>query len=617
MSTSSTPAEETMLPSPDPSDSIFEQLRVLLGAERNWQWLSLVLLAIFVSLVEAGNAALIYVLVGLLVSPDAPITLPLVGSISPFMGGGGSDPVARAVTFSALFFGLRGALYVLQSYLQNRTAHNTAVDLSKRLLHGYLSAPYSVYLQRNSAELIRNAHESTQSFAQQVVVPGIVLASDSLITFSICVVLFVTAPVIAAIGFALFGSLILVLLRLIQPRLLRLGRQAQDASKESLKSLQQILQGFRDVRLLGRERIFQDEFVATREKLSRAYYLRAVLVDVPRAALETTLFLVILIFIVLQVSSNRPLVESLGALGVFGYGTLRILPSVNRILNNVQSIRFARPLIDFLYDDVIAAEGYHPPQGSGAPLPLRDCIDVDNVSFAYVTADTETLSEITFSVKRGEKVGLVGRTGSGKSTLLDVLLGLLQPTSGKLTVDREDLRGLEASWWQSLSLVPQNIFLIDDSIKRNIALGLSDEDVSRADLEKAVQVAQLDGFVNALPDGLDAQVGERGIRLSGGQRQRIALARALYRKPTVLLLDEGTSALDSRTEADFIEALDAAHPELTLIIVTHRLASVQNCDRIIVLDSGRIVDSGTYQELISNSETFRSMITHFDTTHPS
>ena len=253
--------------------------------------------------------------------------------------------------------------------------------------------------------------------------PGIAVASESLITVSLCVVLFVTAPVIAAIGFALFGSLILVLLRLIQPRLLRLGRQAQDTSKESLKSLQQILHGFRDVRLLGRERIFQGEFVATREKLSRAYYLRSVLVEAPRVALETTLFLLILIFVVLQVSSNRPLVESLGALGVFGYGTLRILPSVNRIINNVQSIRFARPLIDFLYDDLVAAEGYRLPQGSGAPLPLGDRIDVDNVSFKYATADMKTLSEITFTVKRGEKVGLVGRTGSGKSTLLDILLG--------------------------------------------------------------------------------------------------------------------------------------------------------------------------------------------------
>ncbi len=588
--------------------SSFRKCMVLLGPRARGRWAALVALAVFVSALEAVAAVLVFVLLALVTNPGAPLVVPLVGDLHQrFPGLAERGMLLTAASIAGGFFLLRALVYLLQSYLQNRLAYGTAAALARRLLRGYLAMPYSQYLRRNSAEMIRNAHESTVGFASLVLFPGIVLGAEAFVTVTLCAMLVLTSPLVAVAAFVLLGSLVLLMLRLVQPRLLNLGRRVQDLSTESLKSLQQTLYGLRDIRVLGREGFFEDAFTATRQNLADAYTKRGLLIDIPRVTLETSVLLVILLFLGAQTIRSGSVGESVTALGLFGYAAFRILPSVNRIVNNVQSLKFAGPLIDFLYEDVVATDQAVRDQAESGTDSFQQEIQLSDVWFRYPGADEDAVRDITLTVRRGESIGIAGVTGSGKSTLLDLILGLLEPTSGEITVDGMPLHDQVRAWHRCVGVVPQMIFLLDDTIRRNIALGLPDEEIDDSLVDEVLRISQLETFVASLPSGLETIVGERGVKLSGGQRQRLAIARAMYWKPQVLIFDEGTSALDSRTEADVINALPRMRPDLTLISVAHRLSTIRNHDRIVFLAQGRIAGVDTFDQLAERNAEFRAM----------
>ncbi|MDP9067819.1 MAG: ABC transporter ATP-binding protein/permease [Actinomycetota bacterium] len=590
------------------STTAFRKCLVLLGPRARGKWLTLVGLAVFVSALEALAAVFVFVLLALVTNPQGPIMVPLLGDLHqrfPRL----TEPrtLLAAALITAGFFLVRALVYLLQSYLQNRLAYGTAASLARRLVRGYLAMPYSQYLRRNSAEMIRNAHESTVGFAQLVLFPGIVLGAEIFVTLTLCAMLVLTSPLAALAAFLLLGCVVLLMLRLVQPRLLRLGRRVQDFSTESLKSLQQTLHGLRDIRVLGREGFFEESFAATRQSLADAYAARGLLIDIPRVTLETSVLLVVLLFLGAQAIRTGSVAESVTALGLFGYAAFRILPSVNRIVNNVQSLKFAGPLIDFLHEDVVAADAALAEVNAPRDDSFHDTIEMKDVGFRYPGADRDAVAGIQLTIRRGESIGIAGPTGSGKSTLLDLILGLLEPTAGEIYIDGQPLHQEVRTWQRCVGVVPQMIFLLDDTIRRNIAFGLVDGEIDEVRVEEAVKIAQLESFVEALPSGLDTIVGERGVKLSGGQRQRLAIARAMYRQPEVLIFDEGTSALDSRTEADVINALPRMRPDLTLISVAHRLSTIRNHDRVVFVTDGQIAAVGSFDDLVKQSDDFRAM----------
>jgi ATP-binding cassette, subfamily B, bacterial PglK len=570
------------------------------------RWVGVVVLAVLVSALEAVGAVLVYGLVSLSTDPGAAIDAPLVGDVTRWLPDLPHDRlVAIAALAVALFFITRAFVVLAQRFLEAKTTQLTGVDLQSRLLQRYLRLPYAFHLGRNSSELIRNTSESVGEILGSILAPAVRIITDGLVILVMVVVLLLTAPLATALATLLLLPLVVITLRVIQPRTKALGAISQREGAHSYQALQQGLHGYRDITVLGRQEFFLDEYRRARLAIARARYRRTTLSAFPRVSIEAAAITFIAGFVGLSTFVGDGSARSLPVIGLFAYAALRIMPALNHIVTSLNSMRFGRAALDDVAADLAMPV---PPTVTEVPrLPFDRELRCDGVGFTYEGADEPTLSGIDLTVRRGESVGIVGATGAGKSTLVDLLVGLTRPTAGRITVDGVDLAGREAEWQRDIGLVSQHMFLLDDTLRRNIALGVDDGDIDEQQVRTAVHLAQLEEYVDSLPAGLDTEVGERGVRVSGGQRQRVAIARALYRRPAVLVFDEGTSALDNLTEAALTDALTGLREQHTLITVAHRLSTVQDHDRIVFMREGRIDDIGPYEELARRSEAFRRL----------
>ena len=581
----------------------------LLDPTKRGRWIGLIVLAIGVSLMEAVAAILIFGLLGMITGGSQAVTLPIVGDLrGAFSNLSQTDFLIWFSSFTALFFLLRGIAYVAQSYLQNRVAVNAGVLTSTRLVRHYLSMPYARHLQRDSADLMRNIVGSSNEFVTSGLIPFLTLTSESLLAVGLLTVLLISSPIATLAALGLAAPLVLTLVKMIQPKMERMGVENQERVAAEIRALQQSFQGIRDIKVLRREKYFGDRFFLNRAQIAKLAYTRAVLIDAPRVIIETTLILFVLGFLILLLANDGQVADILPILGLMAYAVLRVLPSLNRILSSSNTLRFGKAAIDLLYEDFRDLEDFGS-KSSGDPrtIAFGTDITINDVSFRYDNTDTDVLKHVTLRIRAGEMVGFVGETGSGKSTLIDVIMGLLTPTSGQVLVDGTDIQDNLHGWWSNIGIVSQTLFLLDDTITRNIALGLDDDTIDEAKMKEAVEIAQLDRFASSLQHGLNTKVGEQGVRLSGGQRQRIAIARALYQDPHVLVLDEGTSALDTVTENELIRALHATRGTRTIIMVAHRISTIRNCDRICLLRNGSVEAEGTFDELRTRSDAFRQM----------
>jgi ATP-binding cassette, subfamily B, bacterial PglK len=584
---------------------VFSSLRrclVLLGPEGRSRWVAVVALAIVVAGLEAVSALVVFGLLTRITTDASGFDLPLVGDVREVFPGLDELTIMAGVgALIVLFFVVRAAVVIGQAYLQYRSAEDAGARLSTRLFAGYLAMPHTFHLQRNSAELVRNAYDNVQQFSREALVPAVKLVSHLCVIAGLGVVLLISSPLATAAAVAFLGPVTWLMTRWVHPRVKRLGTRAQGHSARSLQTLQESLEGWRDVTVLGRRRFYIDAFAAERRGLARSRYLKSTAKELPRMAVETGLILFILAFLAVNVVIAGGALAALPVLGLFGYTAVRMQPSLNEVMVALNSLKFAEAGIAFVHDDV---QRFPPPDeaedvahDTASPLPLTDALRLDGVTVRYPDAGEDALRDVDLTIRPGEFIGIVGPTGGGKSTLVDVLLGLLPPASGSVTVDGHELGEVLARWHANLGVVHQTVFLADTSLRRNIALGVDRDDVDEGRLEEAVRLAQLEPYVASLPDGLDSVVGERGTRVSGGQRQRVAIARALYRRPGVLVLDEGTSALDRTTESQLMAELELLRRDHTVIAVAHRLSTVERCDRVVLVEDGRIVDIAPFAEL--------------------
>jgi len=552
----------------------------LIGRGQRARWLLLLALSILNSLLEVAAAALVYVLLGLVADPTGAIDLPLLGNISR-LGAGFERETFLLVLIGVMmgFFLIRAAFSIAAEYIMSRVVNNAAAKLSVRLVKGYLGLPYAFHLQRSSSELIRNSHQAVLQVVGSVFAPLVRLTAEIVMAVGIVVLLVLISPLGTVIAVGVIGGSTTILLFIIQPRVRRLGVTAHAMDKETLKSLQQSFEGVRDIKMLGRETFFSEVYGSAARRLSRMSYLNQTLNQLPRLVIETSLIWFILIFFAITIARGADALGTLSVLGLFAYAGLRLQPSLQKIVAGFNSIRFSTARTEDIHRDLRLIEKSPAQEEPDAPLELRDETRLTNVSYRYEGADSNALTNVNLSIKRGEQVGICGPTGGGKSTLVDLIAGLLSPASGRITVDGKDLARNTRAWQRNLGIVPQTVFLIDDSLRRNIALGVSDTQIDEAAVADAVTLAQLDGFVKSLPDGLNTVVGERGVRLSGGERQRIAIARALYNRPDVLIFDEGTSALDNTTEQRLMDSLKHLRGSHTIILVAHRLSTVRETDK--------------------------------------
>lgn len=590
--------------------SLIRKCVFLLTPEKWIRWVALILLALLASAFEATGAIIVLLLMGLITGTDQ-LDLPIVGNLDTVIPGSDRQEQLLIVSgFIALFFLVRAFVMVAEAYWQGRVIYRAGARLSARLLDGYLAMPYEFHLRRNSSEMIRNSYDSVRTFVREVLNTLVVMVSKGMVVVGVLVVLLASAPLAAVLAVLFLGPLTYAMLGIVHPRVKRMGAQSQELSGTSLQTLQQSLGGIRDIKVLGRERPFSETYRRQREGYARAQYRRAAAREIPRQAIEGALMLFVVGFFALTVIRGGSAANTLSILALFGYSALRLKPPLSEILAGLNALKFATHAVDDLVADATLLKKYAPPfsdRATATPLPFTNEIRIEGVTYRYAGTETDVLHDVDFTIRRGESIGIVGPTGGGKSTLVDILMGLLRPTSGRVLVDGVDIAGCTPEWQKNLGVVSQMVFLVDDTLRRNICFGINDDDIDEELLAETIRMAQLDEFVSQLPEGLETMVGERGVRVSGGQRQRIAIARALYHQPSVLVFDEGTSALDNITEREIVAALESLRGHRTIITIAHRLSTIHSCDRVVMLQAGRVSDVGTYEELFHRNIDFNRM----------
>jgi ATP-binding cassette, subfamily B, bacterial PglK len=483
-------------------------------------------------------------------------------------------------------------------------------QLSVRMLREYLYKPYVFYLDQNTSGLAKNILGEVKQAVSGFLVSTTSLVAQSISALFILVLLMVVNPALATLTFVFLGGTYWFVFGLLRRRLSEAGKRRSGADKARYKAANESLSGAKEIKLLGKEQPFLKRYIGPSQRYSRAMAQQQVYALLPRYAFETLAFGGLLVIVLYLLVREQNLAAVLPTLGVYAFATYRLLPALQSIFGSFSSMRFSATAVDLLHADLELAQPVPTiDRDTIEPLPFRDRLELRKLTFAYPNAPRPVFQDFHLTVRARTSVALVGATGSGKTTAVDLLLGLLTPQDGELvvdgvTVDRDNL----SAWQKNLGYVPQHIFLADDTVEANIAFGVPSKKVDRAAVEAAARKANIHDFiVGELPKGYETEIGERGLRLSGGQRQRLGIARALYNDPEVLILDEATSALDNVTEDSVFHAVNEIGKSKTVVMIAHRISTVQACDVIHLLKEGRIVASGSYEELLATSPEFRTL----------
>lgn len=580
----------------------------LIGRENRMRLAVLIPMSLIVSATEIAGAGLVYSLIGVATGSGQSLALPIIGDVRGAFDVDETTLLVGLALAMGAFFVLKALAKIGHEYVKSRIVGMMAARLASRMMVGYLSMPYAFHLRRNSAELIRNTNGAVRQVFGDVIKPMIAMLSASIISLGMLALLIAVSPFATMAAIVVLGLSALVMMKIIQPRIARLGARQHELNRTTLKSLQQSYHGVRDVKLMGAENAFGQQYRRLRRKMAQVGYRTNVAEAIPAEFIELALLGFILFFFLITIVTGQNTTDMLAVLGLFAYAGQRLESAVKKIVSAFNKLRHGEaPIADLSHDLRLIEQHEQALRTPREPLPFDHEIRVDDVTFRYEAAHDDALRGIDLTIPRGEVLGICGPTGGGKTTLVDVISGLLEPTSGRVTVDGKDLADHARAWQLNLGVVPQMVFLTDGTLRENIALVTANGAVDEQAIQEAVDLAQLREFVDTLPDGLDTVVGERGVRVSGGQRQRVAIARALYRHPRVLIFDEGTSALDNTTEREVIDAIERLRGEHTIIMVAHRLSTVRRADRVLLLEKGRISALGTYDQLLETSASFAQL----------
>ncbi len=498
-----------------------------------------------------------------------------------------------------LMFVFKNSVLLLSNYYQQRTQLSISNRVVQRMFETYLRQPYEFHLTNSSSLLVRNVQEYSAAVVGNGIAPVLNLITDSVTGVGFIAVLIVVQPVSTAILIGLFAMSSYLIVSVSRIRTERWGAERLKHRSVMMETLLSGFGGVKEIKLFGRDREVVDTHRKSLYEAARTSYMFNLLQSLPRAIFEVVSVGGVALIVVVATLGDGNLQDATLIIALFGVVAFRMLPSVNRIITSVHQLSFGRAGIEG------AVEGLSLPQqevsaSRARPTDKFVSLEVSNLQYSYPNTEALVTDVASLRIAKGESVGIIGTSGSGKSTLVDLLIGVLTPKTGTITVNGCDINADRRYWQDRIGYVPQHVYLMDTTIRRNVAFGLSEKEISNADVEKALRLANLWDFVQSLPAGLNTVVGERGVRLSGGQRQRLGIARALYGNPEVIVLDEATSALDADTEREIVESFREIAHDHTLIVVAHRTSTLAYCNRLIRLEAGRIVQEGTFAEVIGS-----------------
>lgn len=503
-----------------------------------------------------------------------------------------TEIIITACVLLLFIFVCKNLYLAFLSYFQNKFIFETQTALSRRLLAAYLSKPYEYHFSRNIAELQRNTTTLIPQVVQGLILSMFSFSSELLVSLAILTVLIVASPwsaivVTLSLGFVSFG-----IYYFIRKKVELFGKKQNRYSAEMIKWVNQSIGSIKETKVMGREILFLDSFSDASRGYANSSLGYTMLQQTPKYLIEIMCIIGLVSLVVSGVQNDEQTISLVSIMSLFGVAAFRVMPSMNRIIASLAAMRFMKQSLDLVWEDLLDSKNEDAERAlvqknlCAEAICWGNGIELCNISYRYPESTIDIFSNVTLSIPKGTSVGFVGLSGAGKTTLVDLILGLLLPQTGRICVDGKDIHSNLRAWQNMIGYIPQEVYLIDDTIVRNIALGIPNSLIDEKRVWRSIKIAQLEETVKKMPDGIETIVGEQGIRLSGGQKQRIGIARAIYHDPEVLVLDEATSSLDQETEKSFIAAIDELSKEKTLLVIAHRLSTIEKCQMVYRINSG-------------------------------
>ena len=575
--------------------------------------LILFFMMIVASFIEVLGIGMIPVFVVTIAEPDKVLSLNYIGPVLESWNITTSKELALFGAIALIVVYIFKNLYLtFFKFIKIRFVKNKKINLQDRVFKAYMAAPYTFFIKRNSAELLRNVNSEVSKIINGTVMPILEIFLNIFMFSLIIGGLLYLEPIITLITLLMMGGGGYIFLRLTQEKTVESGKIIRSASGDMNRVILQGLGGFKDARVLNRENLFLKQYNKFAKIQVKASIYQSVIKSLPKPIIETLMVVGILTITLIMVFEGREFTQIIPILTLFGVAAVKLMPIFNNVIQQITTIRYSAYSVYAIFDDLEILENEYKEfrekiLSKSDRMELKSEIKLDSLSYRYPGADEYAVKDVSITIPKGKAVAFVGASGAGKTTLVDVILGLLTPEYGKILVDGTDIQDNIRGWMKNIGYIQQTNYLLDERIFRNIAFGVPDNEVDKEKLNGAIKAAQLEELISKLPKGIRTKSGERGTRLSGGQQQRIGIARALYNNPQVLIMDEATSALDNITEKYVIEAIERLRGDRTIIMIAHRLTTVQNCDIIYLMEEGEIIDSGTYEELLVKSPKFREM----------